>query len=196
MTPIAFFDFDGTITRYDTFISFGRFAAGDTRFIICLLLASPWLVLWKIGIISNSRAKEKLFGLIFKGMDGKKFSLLARTFATRIDDDLRADTMETLKRHQAQSHRIAIVSASIDAWIKPWAEMHGINHVIATKVETDSAGRLTGRFSTPNCHGIEKVRRINDVFGSLEGIETYAYGDSAGDDAMLDSVRHPERCAE
>lgn len=191
MTPIAFFDFDGTITRHDTFISFGRFARGRVQFIKCMLQASPWLVLWKLGLISNSRAKEKLFGFLFKGIGSEEFNSLAEAFATKVDNDLRADTMALLRRHQEQSHRIAIVSASIDTWIRPWAKRHGINCVVATQAEVDSEGRLTGRFATPNCHGEEKVRRIKALFGDLGEVETYAYGDSEGDDAMLRFAKVP-----
>ncbi len=193
MTPAAFFDFDGTITRHDTFVSFGRFARGDARFIMGLLLASPWLVLWKTGFISNARAKEKLFGFLFKGMDGKRFSSFAEAFADKIDGDLRADTMDAIRHHQARSHRVAIVSASVGTWIEPWAKRHGIGCVIATEAEVDGKGRLTGRFATPNCHGAEKVRRIKAVFGILENVETYAYGDSKGDDAMLRFAKYSHK---
>jgi len=193
MTPIAFFDFDGTITCHDTFITFGRFALGDVQFIRGLLTASPWLVLWKLGLMSNARAKEKLFGFLFKGMEEEKFRSLADAFIEKIDNDLRAGTMAMLRLHQAQAHRVAIVSASIDTWIWPWAKRHGINCVIATKTEVDGEGRLTGHFATPNCHGEEKVRRIKAMFGGLEDVETYAYGDSSGDDAMLQFVKNPKR---
>lgn len=193
MTPIAFFDFDGTITRHDTFIAFGRFARGDALFIKGLLSASPWLALWKLGLISNARAKERLFGFLFKGMDGEVFRSLAVAFATKIDSDLRSGTMAMLRRHQAQAHRVAIVSASIDTWIWPWAKQHGINCVIATKAEVDGEGRLTWHFATHNCHGEEKVGRIRAMFGGLDDVETYAYGDSSGDDAMLQFVKHPQK---
>lgn len=193
MSPIAFFDFDGTITRHDTLITFGRFARGDAHFIKSLLSASPWLVLWKIGLIGNALAKEKLFGHLFKGMGSEEFHSLAEAFATEIDGDLRPDTMAVLKRHRAQAHRIVIVSASIGTWIEPWAKRHGIDCVIATQVEVDGEGRLTGHFATPNCHGREKVRRIKAIFTELGNVKTYAYGDSAGDDAMLQFVKNPQK---
>ncbi len=192
MTPIAFFDFDGTITRHDTFISFARYARGTVRFMIGLSLASPWLALWKLGLASNARAKEKLFGILFKGMNVGVFRSYAEAFATKVDNDLRTGTLKTLEKHRKQGHRIAIVSASINTWIEPWARQHGIDCVVSTEAEVGADGRLTGHFATPNCNGVEKVRRIKAMFGNLENVDTYAYGDSKGDDAMLKFAKHSE----
>ena len=53
------------------------------------------------------------------------------------------------------------------------------------KVEVDAAGCLTGRFSTPNCYGPEKVRRIEAVWPHREQYDVSAFGDSRGDKEML-----------
>ena len=37
-SAIAFFDFDGTITKNDTFISFARYVLGDIKFFFKLTL--------------------------------------------------------------------------------------------------------------------------------------------------------------
>jgi len=192
MRPIAFFDFDGTITSHDTFISFGRMALGNTRFVASLIKASPWLIFWKLGFINNSRAKERLFGFMFKGMKSSTFHILGQSFTDNIDNDLRSETMRLIARHKALKHHICIVSASIEDWIRPWADKNGIDDVIATKVEVDENGYLTGRFLTPNCHGKTKVDRIISVFGELKDSETYAYGDSEGDNAMLAFAKHSQ----
>ena len=188
--PIAFFDFDGTITVHDTFITFGRHALGLARLAVCIAAASPWLALWKIGIISNSTAKQRLFSLMFKGVSVDKFAELGESFAATIDQDLRPDTIAMIKKHQTMGHRIVIVSASIAHWIRPWAKSQGIRDVIATEADFDRNGRLTGHFATFNCHGQEKVDRILEQFPDAAEAETYAYGDSGGDDAMLSFAKH------
>ena len=193
MNTFAFFDFDGTITKHDTFLLFGRHALGTPRFILSLVLCSPWLLAWKAGLISNSAAKEKLFSFLFRGKSLGWFSQRCHTFADTIDSDLRPDIMERLLWHLRKDHKVAIVSASVADWILPWAERHGIKDVISTEIELDNHGCLTGRFSTPNCHGEEKVRRIVKAFPLNVESETYAYGDSKGDDAMLNFVSHPVR---
>lgn len=193
MSAIAFFDFDGTITADDTFITFGKFALGKTGFAKKILQAAPWLILWKLGIISNFKAKEKLFGFIFKGMAADRFLCLCNEFIPEIEKSLRPETMQKLIVHQQKGDRVVIVSASIKDWIEPWARLHNINEVLATEAEVDAQGRLSGRFSTLNCHGQEKVRRINLALGDLTGTDTFAYGDSRGDDAMLALAKHSVR---
>ena len=91
-----------------------------------------------------------------------------------------------------EAHAMAIVSASIDNWVRPFAEMYlGQQHdgtdivVLGTKVETDGNGRLTGRFATSNCYGAEKVRRIAEVWPSRDQYDVSAFGDSKGDKEML-----------
>lgn len=191
---IAFFDFDGTITRHDTFISFAKYALGAPRFYLKLLLSAPWLAAWKGGLISNSAAKQRLFTNLFRGMPGSRFNELCRAFAIVIDRDLRPDTMRRLNAHIEAGHYVAIVSASPAAWILPWAQSHGVNEVIATGIETDPVSNcLTGRFSTPNCHGAEKVTRIRARFPNFDQAETWAYGDSSGDDCMLSAATHAEK---
>lgn len=79
-------------------------------------------------------------------------------------------------------------------WIAPWAKGYGVDTLLTTAPEVDPAtGRLTGRFHGANCHGAEKARRITERFGSLKDAEVWAFGDSAGDDAMLAIADHPCR---
>ena len=46
-------------------------------------------------------------------------------------------------------------------------------------------GKLTGKFSTKNCFGIEKVNRIKEKYNLSEYNVIYAYGNSSGDKEML-----------
>lgn len=189
--PVAFFDFDGTITRHDTFVAFGKYALGKGKFYRKALMASPYILLWKLGLISNSEAKQKFFELMFKGMSKSMFEELCMAFKAVIDTDIRTDMMQKMLWHKAAGHEVVIVSASIGDWICPWALDNGIGKVIATEVETDGEGFLTGRFITPNCYGAEKVRRIREEFGDLASVETYGYSDSDSDKPMLEFVTYP-----
>lgn len=189
---ISFFDFDGTLTRHDTFIEFAKFARGNLLFIKALIKTLPVLLLWKMGLRSNSYAKQTLFSNLYKGMDYKLFCQWGEKFKDRIDRDLKSEVVEILDAQINQGHKVVIVSASMKEWIAPWARERDVQ-VISTEVEVDSAGRLTGRFSIPNCHGAEKAVRIGKAFSDIEECETWAYGDSSGDDAMLAMVDHPVR---
>lgn len=188
---IALFDFDGTITVGDTFISFARYAVGCKAFAKAFIRALPWLVAWKVRMISNSAAKQRLFSLLYRGMPIEVFQSKCAGFAALIDSDLKVVTMQAVERHKRSGHQVVIVSASVEDWIRPWAASHGLQQVIGTQIEVDSSGCLTGRFVSPNCHGPEKVTRIHRAIPDLAGCEVWAYGDSAGDEPMLALADHP-----
>lgn len=190
---IAFFDFDGTLTRYDSMLQFARFAVGNVRTIMAFVRTVPDIVKWKLGSISNSDAKERLFGRLYRGMNADVFREKGRLFAA--DVELRPDVVAILKQHISAGTEVFVVSASISDWVAPVAEAFGIgrNNILATEAEVGTDGLLTGRFAMPNCHGAEKVRRIRAALPDIDNCEIWAYGDSSGDDAMLALANHPLR---
>jgi hypothetical protein len=62
---LLFFDFDGTITTKDTLLEFIKFSKGKLNFLSGFLIYSPFLVAYKLGIISNQSAKEKVLATFF-----------------------------------------------------------------------------------------------------------------------------------
>ena len=58
---------------------------------------------------------------------------------------------------------------------------------IATLLEVDDAGRLTGRYEGANCRGEEKIRRLRlwMADAGMERAHLWAYGNSRGDLRML-----------
>ena len=182
---IAVFDFDGTITDRDSFGCFVKATIGTPRFYLGICMQMPRLVGYKLGIISNDRAKESLFGTYFRGCRAESFNEAGRRFTSHIDRMLRLDTMQHLLDHLHSGHDVYIVSASMPQWIRPWALGAGITDVIGTEPEIDSSGLLTGRFATPNCYGAEKVRRFLLAEPDRDTYRLIAYGDSAGDREIL-----------
>lgn len=68
MKKIYAYDFDGTLTSHDSFLAFIRYACGAWAFWLGLLRYSPWLILMKLHLYSNGKAKQKVFSHFFKGM--------------------------------------------------------------------------------------------------------------------------------
>lgn len=181
---LALFDFDGTITYKDSFFEFLRHCFGNFRTILGLIIMSPIIFGYLFKIISNNRAKEKLFTYFFKDMPEEVFSDLGRSFSiNEIDNFLRPEAMKRIDWHKNKNHRVIVVSASIEDWLLSWCEQNDIE-LISTRVELKD-GLLTGRFDTPNCYGEEKVRRLKAIFSSKNYIYKYAYGDSEGDRELL-----------
>lgn len=181
---LALFDFDGTITKDDSLLKFIRFVVGDARFVIGLFVLSPILVAYKLKLIPNYKAKQKMLSWFFKGMKKEDFLEVASRYSlVHIDKILRPKAIERLNWHKEQNHKIVIVSASIDCWLRPWCQKNGFE-LIATKLEIKN-DIVTGILATKNCYGQEKVNRIKDVYNISDFDHIYAYGDSSGDKEML-----------
>src|ERR1700737_58669 len=98
---IAFFDFDGTITTKDTLLEFIKFSKGKLPFYIGWVLNSPWLVAYKLKIISNQAAKERILGFFFNRTPLSRFEQYCRDFADRaIPSLLRPKALAEISRLQ------------------------------------------------------------------------------------------------
>ena len=181
---IVFFDFDGTITYRDSLIDFIRFAVGNSQFILGICYLLPMLVLFKLKLIPNDKAKEKMLSYFFKDMEISQFKALAQQYSsTEIDKILRPKAIKKIKAYQDEGYEVVVVSASMECWLSSWCKKQNIT-LIATKLEVKD-NKLTGKFATKNCHGEEKVKRIKVLYELDTYSEIHAYGDSQGDKALL-----------
>ena len=181
---LALFDFDGTITTDDSLFRFIRFVVGDAKTLWGMILLSPMLIIYKLKLIPNYKAKQMMLSYFFKGMDEVEFHEVAKEYSLKyIDTILRPKAMKKIAWHKEQGHKIIIVSASIDSWLKPWCDENNLD-LIATKLEIKN-GIVTGKFLTKNCYGIEKANRIHERYDLSEYDRIYAYGDSRGDKELL-----------
>ncbi len=181
---LALFDFDGTITNKDSLQEFIKFARGAQRYYAGLLYLTPMLLLYKLKIIPNYRAKEILMTHFFKGMPQSDFETLGREYAlNEIDKIVRPRALQAIAEHQKKGHAVTIVSASMKSWIWAWCEQKNIT-LIATELEFED-GIVTGKFLTKNCYGIEKANRVNALYNISIFKTIYAYGDSTGDKELL-----------
>jgi phosphatidylglycerophosphatase C len=197
-TKVYAFDFDGTLTTKDTFLEFIRYAKGTTAMLLGFALHAPLLVLMKLGVCSNGKVKQRVFSYFFKGMNIEKFNTLCQRFASDNRAKLlRPRAAETMRQACESGAVVLVVSASIDNWVIPFFHAsdkagtlpheHSIE-VIGTQIEVQD-GIVTGRFSTPNCYGREKVRRMNQRLEQERSeYEITAFGDSRGDREMLNDA--------
>lgn len=181
---IAAFDFDGTITTKDTLFDFIKFNVGTRNLIKGLVMLSPTLIFYKLGLMTNNLAKQKLFAYFFKNKNITDFDQVCQNYIKRIDSICRVDILDKIRWHQSQNHTVIIVSASISNWIKPWADNRGIKMVLATEISVKE-NLIDGTFSSENCYGQEKVNRLLAEFPDRSKYLLYAYGDSAGDKELL-----------
>lgn len=185
MKRIAAFDFDGTITRKDTLIEFLRFAGGSARLYVVFALYSPLLVLMKLKLYSNQKAKEKIFAHYFKSMPIEQFDdLCHRFFGQKGQSLIYAEAKAQIAKHKEQGDEVVIISASLENWVCHFADALKTDKLLATQVEVQD-GKLTGRFLTANCYGKEKVNRLLSVYPERDKYYLIVYGDSRGDKELL-----------
>lgn len=182
------FDFDGTLTTSDTLLEFIKYAKGRGRFLMVFLMYSPLLVMMKLHLYPNWKAKQQIFAHLFAGMRIEKFDALCRGFAEESQHLLRPKGITLMHEALVAGAQVFIVSASIDNWVRPFFDIRNLKgvQVLGTQIEVED-GKLTGNFKSNNCYGKEKVHRIAEALKSFERseYEIEAFGDSRGDKEML-----------
>jgi phosphatidylglycerophosphatase C len=190
---VAAFDFDGTLSTRDNFVPF-----------LCRLAGTPTvtqiLATSGVRVASHGRSewgrdavKAEVIRRIFTGYDAERLDELGRAFAFDVmRRHLRAETVDRVDWHRTQGHRLVIVSASLGVYVRPIAERMRFDAVLATELEVDPDGTLTGRLEGANVRGAEKARRLD---AWLDGEPTYvwAYGDSSGDRELWARADRPVR---
>jgi len=183
-TSVALFDFDGTISNKDSLPDFIQYVVGKPAYYLGLLRISPMLLSYSLNITSNHIAKQNLITHFLKGLEIDFFERTSNQYSLeKIDKIIRPKAIEKIQWHQKQGHKVVIVSASMESWLKGWCDKNKLD-LIATRLEVKSS-KLTGKFSTRNCHGIEKARRVKETYDLSQYKRVYAYGDSKGDKELL-----------
>ena len=182
---IAVFDFDGTLTTRDSFLAFIKWACGPVSYYVGFLRFAPQLLLMFMHLYPNWKAKERIFAHFFKGWQYSWFQALGEDVATELDTMRNEPVIGRLKEHIDHGDTVYVISASLPEWVEPWCRQLGVNAVLATEIEVNDQGRITGRFKTKNCFGQEKVDRLLKVEPERETYVLHAYGDSRGDLELL-----------
>jgi phosphatidylglycerophosphatase C len=186
---VAAFDFDGTLTTRDSLIPFLLHHAGLPGFVHGMTSSAGVLLAYGLRMLRNDMAKERLLARFFAGSQLAELEQSGKQFArTGLPKLLRPDSLRRMQWHQQQGHRVVIVSASLDIYLKPWAETAGVNDVLCSSLARDDTGTVSGRLAGGNCFGPEKLNRLVDFLGDRSAFTLYAYGDSRGDRELLNSA--------
>ena len=189
VVEVAAFDFDGTLTRRDTLLPYLRRSLGWPRFLLALLRSSPWLAAYACRLTSNHRAKARLLQASLGGRSAAQIERWSADFVAQyLPRQWQEETLARLHWHQQQGHGCVIVSASPGIYLHGVGDALHMDAVLCTELEIRD-GTLTGRMATRNCHGEEKVLRLQAWLAgrgvSVASVVLHAYGDSRGDVPLL-----------
>lgn len=104
--------------------------------------------------------------------------------------------LELVRRHQRDGDLVAIVTATNEFITRPFAALFGVAHLVATELERDGQGRVSGRVRGTPAFREGKVDRVTQWLAAQGlawtdlGRSTF-YSDSANDLALLERVSHP-----
>jgi len=177
---VAAFDFDGTLSTRDNLVPFLCRAVGTPAVAQALAAGGVSVALGR-GSRSRNALKAEVVRRLLTGYDAERLESLGRAFAFEIvRRHLRGDVVERVDWHRTQGHRLVLVSASFDVYVRPVAERLRFDAVLATELEVGPDGRLTGRLQGENVRGAEKARRL-EAWLAEQPAYVWAYGDSSGD---------------
>jgi phosphatidylglycerophosphatase C len=189
MADVAAFDFDGTLTNGGSVFDFLTAVAGrDTVLRASAQLAPRIAHAALVGGEVADRTKEQLFTRVLGGVDATHVDEVGAEFAvSHLAARIRPEVRRRLDWHRGRGDRVVLVSASPDAYVRVAAERLTADGAIATLLEVDDTGRLTGRYEGGNCRGEEKIRRLRVWMADagLDDAHLWAYGNSRGDLRML-----------
>lgn len=192
---VAAFDFDGTLTRGGSVVAFLLRVRGPLPVAAALVKQGPALA--RAAVLGGSAAdstKEALFMRLLAGVPLEDAERIGAEFAaSHLRRRIRPDTRARLQWHRDQGHRVVVVSASPECYIRPAAELLGADASLATRLATGGS-LLTGRYEGKNCRGAEKYARVMGWIRS-QGLGPgqpvlWAYGNSRGDRRLLEAADH------
>lgn len=186
---VVAFDFDGTLTVRDSFMAFLAWHAGPAGWARGLAGLAPSAGRY-LADRDRARLKAAAVRRFLSGMTRHELEARAKAFAeanaTRL---LRPDALRSWRYWRSRGAVLAIVTASPEILVAPFARGLGADHILGTRLAEDEDGRITGEIVGENCRGPEKTRRLEEVFGPGLRLAA-AYGDTTGDAEMLAIAAH------
>ena len=183
MKKLYCFDFDGTLTYSDTMFLYLKFY-NPSKFRIQFIKHIPLFILLKLNLLEAEKVKKSFIYSILKGEKKEKIEKKSQLFFDQYYPEIfRGNALDFIKNIDYSQTDCYIVSASLDIWVKPFAEKFKMN-LLATNAEFKN-DIFTGNFVGNNCNGVEKVNRIKAEITDKKYDKIIAFGDTFGDQPML-----------
>ncbi len=185
---LAVFDFDGTMIRGDSIISYLWFARKKGLLSLpCLVRAGLFGALSQAGIVSRQRAKSAALSFR-KTLSEAQKTALDQAFAKTLINRIRPEALSAVKDHRRRGDLVVLLSASTDNYMRYVAQGLPVDLLICST--TDESGQVLR-----NVRGEEKVMALRELLSELpeeaDLSHSTGYGDSASDLPLLRLLGRP-----
>ena len=189
MADLALFDFDGTLTRCDSFTPFVTGLLSPARLRWGRVLLTPAILGYRAGVVSQRGIRAAVVRVGMSGMPAEHLHAAGKKYAREtLPGLLRANALSRIEWHRERGDTLIVVSASLDAYLHPWCKAQRLLCVSSKLEERD--GRLTGRYQGRQCAGSDKLAMVREQIELSRFDAVHAYGDTEEDRAMLDIAQH------
>lgn len=164
LLPVSVFDLDRTVTRHGTYTPFLLYAAwhrAPWRLLLAPLAALGFLA-HLFGVLSRKALKEHLQALFLGSKVPRgEVARLAQQFIRRVR--IHKDAVSSIEVERQAGRRIVLATAANAFYAEAIAHGLGIDEIVCTRSTWDG-DYLTPRISGENCHGREKLARLEAHF--------------------------------
>lgn|GEM_PF-585906 len=192
----AFFDLDKTVIAKSSVLAFSKalYREGllSRRAIARAAYGQVVFMLVGAGETKMEKMRVAMLGLITNWNQEQVAQIVRETLDDVVTPIIFAEAIDLIEQHQAAGLAVIIVSSAPEEVVRPIGEALGVDDVIATRAEVDSAGNYTGQLAFysagPNKASAIRAMAVREEFDLAE---SFAYSDSVTDETMLRTVGHP-----
>lgn len=173
-TTLAIFDFDKTLIIKDSFRLFSLYAAQNPwKKILVYVLA----ISCKFGFIDNITYKNHVLKLVWINKDSAEKTRFLKNFHIKLKSYENNKIINMLKLHIEHGDMIAIISASPEFYLKPYAES------LSDQIRVFGSTITTQKNNTIDNHvyGENKAEMANSLINEYQPIQIIVYTDHITD---------------
>ncbi len=193
---LALFDLDFTLVPFDSGMQWLRFLIAGG--VLEAGVDEAYLALCQRYVAGEGDAAT-LHRFVLRSLTRLQTDELAtwqHRFAATLPEVVPAAAHALVARHRDAGHVCCIVTATTRAIAAPFAELFGIEHLVASEAQQGPGNRHTGEIRGGLCHGAAKVDRVTAWLRSggedwCDFSRTIFYSDSGSDLPLLGAVSHP-----
>jgi HAD superfamily hydrolase (TIGR01490 family) len=190
----ALFDMDKTLIAKNTAELYVRFQRdiGEATWRDSARVTA-WLFQYSLGLLDAKGVATRLIGSYRGQSEAELIAKCERWYPDYVLPHLSKAGSRVVEARKAAGDFTAIVTASTRYASAPLARQLGIEDIVATEIEVDAKGLLTGGIVWPLCYAEGKVVRAEKALAArgLSLSEASFYTDSVTDLALLEAVREP-----